>query len=216
MSERGIALLAGLVLLAAISLLALVATSGMFLQRRMAVNFQENSLALENANIAQSYAKAWLNSRVDHERERGCESDCLLPVGITNSGVIPAHPEFESVSWWRANAVPAGWNPDTGEAVAEMDPGGNTAYWLMEEIHYEAIGDASGEGAAEGVATYRILSRGTGRNSGNVAVTESIVARPWEGAFTVTPFPLEGSSMEFCRQFGDKYDCGSLAWRQRR
>jgi len=216
MTDRGIALLAGLVLLAAISMLALVATSGMILQRRMTVNFTENSRALENATVAQSYARAWLNSRADHERERGCESDCILPVAIRNTGELPPHPEFESSSWWRSQAVAAGWNPETGEAVGELRTGDEPARWLIEEIHYESTGDTSSDTTAEGVAFYRVLSRGTGRHPGSVAVTESIVARPWEGTYAATPFPLEGSSTEFCRQFEGKYDCGSLAWRQRR
>ena len=63
MNSRGIALFTGLVLLAALSLLALTAASGTVLQRTMAANFQENSMALQNASIAASYARAWLNSR---------------------------------------------------------------------------------------------------------------------------------------------------------
>jgi len=47
MNSRGIALLAGLFLLAALSLLALTTATGTILQRNMATNFQENSLALQ-------------------------------------------------------------------------------------------------------------------------------------------------------------------------
>jgi Tfp pilus assembly protein PilX len=50
--EKGVALIAGLVLLAAISLLALMAASGMVLQKHMATNFQQDAQALENAGIA--------------------------------------------------------------------------------------------------------------------------------------------------------------------
>ena len=63
MKQRGIALIAGLVLLAAISLLGLMAASGMILQKHMASNFRQDMLALENSEMAGSYASKWLFSR---------------------------------------------------------------------------------------------------------------------------------------------------------
>ena len=152
MNSRGIALLAGLMLLAAVSLLALTAASGTILQRNMANNFQENSLALQNASIATNYAKAWLNSRLVIERESGCEIDCVLPVGISNPGELPAQPEFESAAWWRSNALAAGYNPETAKTAATPDSGVEPARWIVEEINYETSGDTYGENMAEGVA----------------------------------------------------------------
>ena len=216
MNSRGIALLAGLVLLAAISLLALTAASGTVLQHNMAINFQENSTALQNASLASAYAKAWLNSRLVSERESGCEMDCILPAGIRNAGELPALPEFESAAWWRSNALAAGYNPETDETSITPDVGAEPARWIIEEIQYQASGDTRGDFTAEGVAYYRILGRGTGRNTRSVAVVEAIVARPWEGDFVAGLYPPDGLFGAFCRQFENRYDCGSLSWRQRR
>jgi Tfp pilus assembly protein PilX len=216
LNSRGIALFAGLVLLAAVSLLALTAASGSVLQHNMAVNFQENAMALKNASIATAYAKAWLNSRLVSERESGCLDGCILPVGIRNPGELPARPEYESAAWWRSNALAAGYNPETAETEITPDAGAEPARWIIEEIQYETSGDTRGENMAEGVAYYRILGRGTGRNTRSVAVTEAIVARPWDGDFEPGLYPPDGLFGVFCRQFDNRYDCGSLSWRQRR
>jgi Tfp pilus assembly protein PilX len=216
LNSRGVALLAGLALLAAISLLALTAASGTILQRNMAVNFQENSMALQNASVAVGYATAWLNSRLVTERESDCQVNCLLPVGIRNAGEIPARPEFESAAWWQNNAFTAGYNPESAETADTPDTGAEPARWIIEEIQYETTGDGRGENRAEGVAYYRILGRGTGQNARSVAVTEAIVARPWEGDFQAGMYPPREPFGAFCRQFEKRYRCGSLSWRQRR
>ena len=216
MNNRGIALFTGLVLLAALSLLALAAASSTVLQRAMAANFQENSKALQNASIAASYARAWLDSRQVHERESGCPDHCILPVGIRNSGELPARPEFESTAWWRSNAWAVGYNPETAEMDITPDDGAEPARWIIEEIQYATTGDMRAENMAEGVAYYRIFGRGTGLNSRSVAVIETIVARPWEGDFLAGTYPPDGPFGAFCRPFENRYDCGSMAWRQKR
>jgi Tfp pilus assembly protein PilX len=216
LKNRGIALLAGLVLLAAVSLLALSAASGAVLQRNMAINFEENAAALQNASIAESYAVAWLNSRTVSERQGGCQANCLLPIGIHGPGELPAHPEFESVEWWRSNAFVSGYNVQSAETLNTPDQGAEPARWIIEEIQYVYTGDPRDANRAEGLGYYRVLSRGTGRNARSVAVTELIAARPWEGDFQAGPFPPDGSPQAFCRQFEFRYDCGRLAWRQRR
>jgi len=216
LNNRGITLLASLLLLTALSLLALVAASGMIMQRRMAANFQENTLALDDATVANSFAMAWLNSRRDVERESGCEFHCTLPAGIHNGGEIPDQPEFEGPAWWLENGIAAGVNPDTGATFEVYYAGLEAPRWIIEEIEYERTEDAPGETTADAVAYYRIISRGTGRSSNSVAVTESIVARPWEGGFLVPAFPPDEAPHAFCAQFGASYDCGTLSWRQRR
>lgn len=216
MKCRGVALVIGLVLLVAVSLLALLATSGAVLQRSMAANYQEQMLALQNATIASSYANAWLNSRWTHERQSGCENSCTLPAGILMAGTLPAQPEFESAAWWISNAFAAGYNPETTELLATPDGGVEPARWLIEEIHYQSTGDERGENLAEGVAYYRIISRGSGRHSRSVAVIEAIVARPWDGDIQAGDYPPSDSGASFCQQFGKRYDCGSLAWQQKR
>ena len=216
MKPRGIALLAGLVLLASISLLALSAASGMVLQRNMSFNYQENTLALENASIATAYALAWMNSRLPDERESDCDGACLLPVAFHPDGEMPDQPEFESAAWWRSNAILAGYNPETAETITTPDQGAEPARWIIEELHHASTGDGRGETTAESLAYYRILSRGTGRNARSVAVIETIAARPWEGDFQPGHYPPDGPPGPFCSQFENRYDCGILSWRQRR
>jgi Tfp pilus assembly protein PilX len=221
MNQRGMALIAGLVLLAALSLLALVATSGMILQRHMASNYYENDLALENAAIASSYATAWLYSRPNHEREADCITGCLLPVGIHNTGEISTQAEFQSLGWWLVNGIAAGIDPDSAATVTSSPgSGANPPLWIMEELYFEATATAVDETNTDGVAYYRILSRGTGTQAGKVAVTESIVARPWGGDYQLGAFPADAQSSVFCLQFAgladEDLDCGRLAWRQRR
>jgi Tfp pilus assembly protein PilX len=216
MNNRGIALLAGIVLLAALSLLALIAASGTILQRNMTANFQENSMALQNASIAVNYAETWLYSRLVNERERGCQINCVLPVGLVNRGELPARPEFESAAWWRSNTFALGYNPETAEQESTPDAGAEPARWIMEEIQYEATGDPRGENRAEGVAYYRVFGRGTGQNTRSIAVTEAIVARPWEGDFQAGSYPPTGPPGAFCRQFESRYPCGRQSWRRRR
>lgn len=216
MKHRGIALLTGLVLLAAISLLALFTSSGMILQRHMAANFEQDTLALESAALADTWAKAWVYSRPAHDRERGCFSGCVLPAGFKDESELPPYPELEALAWWQANGVPAGTNPDTGETLELYDAENGPPRWVVSEIHYASTGDEPGEKRAESIAYYRILSRGKGRHGTNVAVTESIIARPWGGDFQPGNYPPQGSARLFCEQFAGRYECGNLSWRRRR
>ena len=221
MNQRGVALIAGLVLLAALSLLALVATSGMILQRHMAANYHENKLALENAAIATSFATAWLYSRANDEREDACISNCLLPVAIHNLGEIPARTEYQDLGWWQSNGIEVGINPESGEAMGDTPgTGAVPLLWILEELHFEAAENADDGNPFAGVGYYRILSRGTGTQAVKIAVTESIVARPWGGDYQMDVFPPGLGPSNFCFQFAGKVEedhhCGRLAWRQRR
>lgn len=221
MNQRGIALIAGLVLLAAISLLGLMAASGMILQKHMASNFRQDMLALENSEIAGSYASKWLFSRPNHEREAACVSNCTLPVAIRNAGEIPALAEYQSAAWWRANGVAAGTHPVSGEnSTSYENSGSEPARWIMEELHFHPLSGNELEDGTEGIAYYRILGRGSGIHPASVAVTESIVARPWGGDYQLGDFPPGPEPDDFCLQFDQQtrqlINCGRLAWRQRR
>lgn len=215
MKARGIALLMGLVLLAAVSLLAVMAANGMLLQRRMSANFGANGSALAQATRAVEAARAWLDSRADFEREAGCINDCLLPAAIYGFGQLPRHPEFESAAWWQTHAFATGHHPESGEpliaGIAETRP----PRWLIEELRYEPA-TATTAATVGGVGYYRILARGSGGSPGSLAVTESIIARPWDGQFEPAPFPADVPVGVFCSQFDPAIPCGTLAWRQRR
>jgi Tfp pilus assembly protein PilX len=212
---RGIALLMGLVLLAAISLLALMATNGMLLQRRMSANFSAVSRALAQATRGAEAARAWLNSRADFERESGCIERCILPFAIHDSGQLPRNPEFESAAWWQIHGFATGHHPETGEPLTPGETETGPPRWIIEELRYESA-PATPEGALGGIGYYRVLARGSGGSPGSLAVTESIIARPWGDGVEPTPFPSDGPAGAFCRQFDPATPCGTLAWRQRR
>lgn len=214
-------MLAGLVLLASISLLALVAASGMIMQKHMASNFRQDMKALENAGIATAWASNWLYSRPVHEREAACNADCVLPVAIRSAGDIPAAAEYESAAWWRDNAIEAGTDPASGKVLASFSGSGSEPpRWIMEELHYQALAGLGFEDGTEGVAYYRILGRGAGIHPASIAVTEAIVARPWGGDYQLNGFPPGPPPENFCAQFDasaiPQFKCGQLAWRQRR
>jgi len=214
-NARGIALLMGLVLLAAISLLAVMAANGMLLQRRMSANFGAGSRALAQATRGLEAGRAWLNSRADFEREPGCIDDCTLPIAIYGSGQLPRNPEFESLAWWQTYGIASGFHPESGEPLTPGEPEARPSRWIIEELRYEP-GPATAAGTFAGIGYYRILARGSDGSPGSLAVTESIIARPWGGEFEPAPFPADGPVAEFCRQFEPEVPCGTLAWRLRR
>ena len=221
MNMRGMALITGLLLLAAISLLALVGAAGMILQRHMASNFKHNSTAFQNADLASSEGQAWLFSRPNFERESNCVADCLLPIAIHPTSEIPLDIEHQSLAWWQLNAVEAGTDPATGLAASPIQVDGSEApLWIIEELHFQPVELAAPLESVQGVGYYRIFGRGSGGDARSVAVTESIVARPWGEGIVPSEYPQTENDVHFCRQL-DEFtqplpDCGSMAWRQRR
>lgn len=215
-AHRGMALILGLLLLAAISAVAVMAANGMLLQRRMAANYEDRELALQNAGMATAAARAWLNSRADFEREPGCFESCLLPPAVHPAGELPERPEYESAAWWRLNGVPPETHPETGAATGRFETAPGTGRWLIEEVHMEPFAVATAGPEWGGIAYYRIFGRGVGRQAGSVAVTESLVARPWEGSYQPADYPPQADGPDFCRQFDAAVPCGALAWRQLR
>lgn len=216
MNSRGMALLTGLILLAAISLLAVTAAGSMTLQRSLAANFEDKSRAAANAELAESYARAWLFSRTDVERESGCLDQCLLPEGILQDGKIPHDPEFEHLAWWHRNGAEAGKNPVTGESTVHAADDGQASLWVMEELHFEVAANTEDEALPAGVGYYRIFSRGAGIQPGSTVVTETIIARPWGGEYQPSGFPPEEPLSAFCRQFDGVATCGTVSWRSLR
>ena len=97
MNSKGIALITGLLILAAISLIAITAGGSMTLQRKQAANYQDRILALANADLAESWAKAWLFSRADIERQPSCVNNCVLPMAVRPPGELPQSLENRSL-----------------------------------------------------------------------------------------------------------------------
>lgn len=216
MTERGMALLTGLLLLAAISVLAVTAASGMNLQRQQAGHFEDRILALSAAELAETHALSWLYSRDRTAREPGCIEHCLLPDAVYRPGALPERPEHEDEEWWRQYGTAAGVDPVSGSAAGYGSVYPTRAYWTIQELHFEATGAPIEETKPEGIGYYRILGRGSARQAGSVAVTETIVARPWGEHVAPLEFPSTEPLSAFCDGVDEAVSCGTLAWRRRR
>ncbi len=219
--QRGITLLTGLVLLAAISLLALVATSSMVLQLRMAGNFEDKQLALQNSSLAVIQGEGFLYSIGHDGRAPECQVGCFnLPLSaiIHPPLDVPAFPEYEDPNWWRSKAVDAALDPLSGMRVESASAkGADPPRFLIEEVYFDPLTGVSVAADAppvKGIGYYRVLGRGSGQGAAAVAVTESIVARPWQA--DALPGAGIRDANEFCAGFRPWYDCGRMAWRQRR
>ena len=222
--QAGVALLLGLVILAAISLLAVVATSSMILQQRMASNFSDAQSARQAAAWAVSQGEAYLLGVEQDQRLEGCSARCFLPpssVVIRQPEDLPPFPEYEEVSWWRNWGVAAGAT-SSSESPDESAPsawsfGTQNPRFVISEVHFEpqmSLTSGSEAPPIDGVAYYQILGLGFGKNTTVQAVEEAIVARPWLGAHVLSPTPQPGRN--YCATFRPWYDCGRMSWRQRK
>ena len=211
MNCRGIALVTGLLILAAISLIAITAAGSMSMQRKQAANYHDKALALANAELAESWAKAWLFSRADIERQPSCTRNCVLPIGIHSPGELPKALENQAKSWWSETAMPSGGDPASGSTAANPD---SNSFWLMEEAHFLEITENRESPGPAGIGFYRIFSFGAGRHPRSAVVTESIVARPWQADVTPVDFPPSKPLNSFCSGFPRDIACGAVAWRQ--
>lgn len=213
MNCKGVALVTGLLILAAVSLIAVTAAGSMTLQRKQAANYHDKTQAMANAELAESWARAWLFSRANVEREPLCTRNCVLPLGIHLPGELPDSPENRALSWWSETAVQPGNDPGSGEPSSNPE---SNSFWVMEEIHFLETMEAGGDSTPAGIGFYRIFSLGTGTHPRTTAVTESIVARPWGRDLEPLTFPPTEPLRDFCRQLPPDIACGTVAWRQLR
>lgn len=216
MKNRGMILVTGLVLLTAVSLLAVTAARGTGLAYRQASNLEDEFRALASARRAEADARAWLVSRLDIERETDCIQNCLLPPAVHSAGILPDNPAYESAAWWDLHGHRAGTNPLSGVMVEQESADNNASLWVMEEIHFETMEAGASETAVGAVAYYRVISRGTGKRSRSVVLTETLLARPWQGDYTAGSFPETAGTADFCAQFSLETPCGTVAWRRLR
>lgn len=214
-------MLAGLVLLVAISLLALVATSSMILQHRMAGNFADGQQARQAVAEALVQGEAFVFELGNIDRISDCVSDCFLPPLasiIRQTTELPTNPEYKDASWWGSWANEAGVDPITGDRIGEVwGFGSEPPRFLIEEVYFDDTADPEAGSEApplDGIGYYRVLGRGVGNGPAAIVVSETIVARPW---LSDAEFDLGGNSESgFCAPFESWYDCGRVAWRQRR
>ncbi|MDX1554975.1 MAG: hypothetical protein R3212_03020 [Xanthomonadales bacterium] len=212
------ALIAGLLLMASMVVLALAVATGMLLEKRMTGHFADGQLALQRARLGGQWASHWLQSRIGDPFHAQCDTACGPTPPVFEVGALPDHPEFEDAAWWRMNGEIAGHEPEAGPRLDYSLPGTEDPRWLIEALHQEPMeGFAAEPGEPPPtLGYYRVLSRGTGRYPGSIAVTETIIARPWVPDFEPAPFPPDADAPAFCDQVPEEIPCGRLGWNRRR
>lgn len=215
-------LLLGLALLAGLSLLAMLAANSMLQQKRMAANHADSELARLSAMTAISSGEGFLLALPAMTRRENCSSDCFVdPVlsMVHTADALPPNPEFLADGWWSDWGLTAQSEPlmaihgDTTESTWSL-PGRYPPQFVVQELNFVAnpgVPVAEDVPTISGVGYYRILGRGTGMATNSTHVVESIFARPWQ-----LLSPESQSAGIDCKTFRPWYDCGRMAYRERR
>lgn len=220
--SRGMILLLSLAMLAGLSLLAVLAASSMLQQRMMAANHADGELARLSAFTAVAAGEKFLFGLPRESRAGNCGSDCFaasLPGVIQNPGTLPEFPELQPDDWWLQWGSDSILVADTEGNVSLGEPGWTLPgrqipRFVIEEVGYQLAGSTSlplEAPSISGVAYYRILGRGTGLADHSTHVMESIMARPWPSESAE-----DGEAGISCNTFRPWYDCGRMAFRERR
>ncbi len=215
-------LLLGLALVAGLSLLALLAANSMLQQKQMAANHADSELARLSAMTAISIGEQYLLGLPAMARSDNCTSDCFAdPVRsvVHEPDSLPLNPEFLPDDWWsdwgltaHTEAVITASEATAGPAWSL--PGRYPPHFVLEELKFVPNPEPPVEEdlpLISGIGYYRILGRGAGIAMNSTHVVESIFARPW---------PLLSSENQSdginCNAFRPLYDCGRMAYRERR
>lgn len=231
--QAGMILLLSLALLAGLSLLAILAASSMLQQQQMAANHADGELARMSAITAVGLGERFVLELPDSIRTSNCQSDCYAePVNsaIFKAGSLPQSPESLNDDWWTSWGHAPDSSISTASSFGETGrlwtlPGRQAPMFIIEELEYVASDmalnraaagainqqDAKEAPAINGVAYYRILGRGTGIAASSTHVVESILARPWRPNTTASESFALG-----CSALRPWYDCGRMAYRERR
>ena len=209
-TQSGMVLLLCLIFLTALTLLGLSASADTILQNQLAANLQETERARQSASASLSWAEDWLLELAGPAPETCAERCAGLFVHTTGS--LPAHPEFEDLSWWVAHGHEAGIDPLTGDRISTIGTGSiNTPLWIIETVHEIPPVESS---AADLQVWYRILTRGSGRTESGVSVIESVVTRSWLSI--VDADDTDESTTATCPGSETAAGCGRVSWRELR
>jgi Tfp pilus assembly protein PilX len=224
--QSGMVLLLSIALLAGLSLLAILAASSMLQQQHMAANHADGELARLSAITAVGMGERYILDLPDTVRAGNCQSDCFeepARAAILAAGTLPRNPESLDDDWWLSWGHTSGSptppaNTDGDNESTWALPGRHQPMFIIEELEYLAAsgfeGSLNNEEEApniNGVAYYRIFGRGTGNAASSTHVAESILARPWRP----TSSAGESNALD-CTTLRTWYDCGRMAYRERR
>ena len=139
--QKGVALLAGLLLLSALSLLAVTAATGMVQQQRMSGNYEDKQFSHQASILALAKGEQFLYLLEPHHRDSECNDDCYLPPLdniIHQLSEQNLYPELETNSWWNSRAWEAGLDPVTGLAAGDIWQFNSRApRFFIEELHFK-------------------------------------------------------------------------------
>lgn len=208
---RGGALLLALMLLTGLTLLGLVAASDQALQTRIVGNLENSSQAETAARTALDWAEDWLFSLDGAAPPLACTSACDGGV-LTPSTSLPTQPEHAADEWWLAQGHLAGTSPEDGVSLLDHSPS-NPGHWIITAI--DVPPPSAGDLPVPDIRWFHVMARGTDTSGRQVAVVESIVARPWGQSDWRDPLPRPAGQPRFCQASGPQ-PCGRVAWRQLR
>ena len=214
-NQAGMVLLLCLIFLTALTLLGLSASADSILQSKLTANLQETERAKQTALATLSWAEHWLlalEGAVPENCQEACDSLDNHELVIHESGSLPPHPEFESISWWIEQGHEAGIDPLTGDLIERIAQGGvDKPVWIIEAVH--TIPPAENDTTNLEV-WYRILARGSGRTSAAVSVVESTVVRFWPSAENLE---MPGTDVtDTCSGVEPTTTCERKSWRELR
>jgi len=221
-TQSGMVLILGLALLAGLSLLGIMAGNSMLQQKQMAANHADSELARLSAMTAIGSGEGFLLALPAAARRENCPSDCFAdPVRsvLHTPDMLPAQPEYLPDDWWSGwgltgHSAAAITSRDAMAGTAWSLPGRYPPQFVLQEIKFVAIPEMSVPEDApriSGIGYYRILGRGTGIAPNSSHVVEAIFARPWQMQADESP-----SAGIDCKAFRPWYDCGRMAYRERR
>jgi type IV pilus assembly protein PilX len=163
-TQKGMALVTGMLLLVVVTILAMSMFRGYGTQQKIAGNVREKNRAVSAAVSAQQYAEYWLSSATPP-----AAVDCS---GMNTSPVPQVclnSPDFTVVPW-TLSAQPVGIKFNTFNKTAKVDPLPSQGSYFSAPMFY--ITDL-GQSAAGPGEIYQIDATGWGGTPDTVAVVES-------------------------------------------
>lgn len=191
-SQRGYALLLGMVMIVLMTVFGVFALNGSVLQARMAANFQDSKIAFEASEMTLRWGEAWLQSRTPLQRPFPCDEvadlgSCTAPNSVLGANLMPYNVEQENPTkadtTWQTVGLQYGMDPATGSSTAQSFTiaglAGDTQPFLLLEEAFIDRDDLAGN-PQQGRVFYRVLSASTGRRDTTVSILESSVAKRYE------------------------------------
>lgn len=197
--ERGSALFLSLILLIAFTLLGTSLAAAYQMQQRVQSNQERVASATQAANAALAEAERWMFEQVADRPPVACSEFCSSDNPVWVHLHVPADIQHLDQTWWQAHAQAS-------------NAGSGNGHWLIAEL--EAPG-AEMDPLQTPTGLYRVLALASDQHGVALAVTESILVRPWMDPPPAESLPSGRPVERFCRETG-RYPCGRVAWRQLR